>query len=341
MATITDKTIGATSTSILAAADWKNYSGPLYLKNESGEVITLTIAGSDDYSLDPGEIVQILPGQVVTGTAVGGAALLQIIAGIVPADESAAKSGGGVTAAGAVSAASGRGIWSTGQDDFTTVYASATTLTLGTFPTALGTPDDGNFALVVVTDSAGLQTAYVPTANAMTLSGQVLTVAGASFAASDLDYDVFVWGPPKSYDASINGDQVQVLNPDHAWTQESTLVDATDVTDATVVYPTAGIDFDQYRYGGFQISLDCDTGTVTATVEASFQDDGVATGATAAYVDVTNALFGVASLVATAGSASALWVISAPFPAKYLRVKIVYATTDNSGDATVYFRGTY
>lgn len=90
MASVTDKTIGATATSILVAADWKTYSGPVWLKNESDEIITLTISSADDYDLDPGEIIQVLPGQIVTGTAVGGAAKLQIIAGIVPVDESAA-----------------------------------------------------------------------------------------------------------------------------------------------------------------------------------------------------------------------------------------------------------
>lgn len=91
MASVTNKTIGATATSILLAADWKNCAGPVWLKNESSEVITLTISGADTYALDPGEIIQVLPGQIVTGTAVGGAAKLQIIAGIVPADESAAE----------------------------------------------------------------------------------------------------------------------------------------------------------------------------------------------------------------------------------------------------------
>jgi hypothetical protein len=92
MAPVSDKTIGATSTSILTSAESRALGGgPIYVKNESDEVITLTVSGSDDYSLDPGEPFQIIPGQVVTGTAVGGAALLQIHVGEKPADESAAK----------------------------------------------------------------------------------------------------------------------------------------------------------------------------------------------------------------------------------------------------------
>ena len=91
MAPVTDVTIGATSTDILTAAMWKTMGGPAYLKNESDTIVVLTIAGADDYDLDPGEPLQVIPGQIVTGTAVGGSKLLQIIAGIVPSDESAAK----------------------------------------------------------------------------------------------------------------------------------------------------------------------------------------------------------------------------------------------------------
>jgi hypothetical protein len=90
MASVTDVTIGATSTDILTSAMWNTLGGPVHLKNESDTIIVLTISSADPYNLDPGEIIQVLPGQVVTGTAVGGGKLLQIIAGIVPVDESAA-----------------------------------------------------------------------------------------------------------------------------------------------------------------------------------------------------------------------------------------------------------
>jgi hypothetical protein len=234
MATTTDVTIGTGATSILTATE--SSTRPIYLRNESSELITLTIAGaSDTYALDPTEYVMVLPGMVVTGTSVSGTAILQVLRGVVP-------------------------------------------------------------------DAAG--------------------AAGAA------------------YDASSGSLQTWRTNPDYAWTQESTITDVTNATDGTAYYPSAGIDFDQYRYGGFQIALDCDAGAVTATVEASFQDDGTA-GDSADYVDVTNDLFGVASLVASAGAASDLWVIDTPFPAKFLRIKIVYATGGNTGDATIYWRGTY
>ncbi len=101
MASITDVTIGAGSTSILTAAMWKTLGGPVYLKNESDTIVVLTISSADTYDLDPGEPLLVLPGQVVTGTAVGGSKLLQIIAGIVPVDESAARA---IVAAAATSA---------------------------------------------------------------------------------------------------------------------------------------------------------------------------------------------------------------------------------------------
>ncbi len=91
MASVTDVVIGAGSTSILTAALWKTYGTPVTLKNESDEIITLIISGADTTELDPGEALPVIRGQIITGTAVGGAALLQVWQGIVPPDESAAS----------------------------------------------------------------------------------------------------------------------------------------------------------------------------------------------------------------------------------------------------------
>jgi hypothetical protein len=241
----------------------------------------------------------------------------------VPTDESASKSGGSVVQSGSASVGDGRSKWSVGQNDFTAVYASSNTLTLGTFPTAMGTPVDADFCAVVVTDENSLQRVYVPTQNAMSLSGQVLTVDGAAFVtggSADLYYDVIVWGPPKAYDASINGDQTRELSPLWARQLPSTIADVTNVTDGTV--------------------FDGDAGTVTVTIEASVQDDGTA-GGSARWVDVTNDLYNVASLVASGSPASDVWWNPLPFPAKRLRQKVVYATGGNTGDNTTYFRASY
>jgi len=167
--------------------------------------------------------------------------------------------------------------------------------------------------------------------------GAVLTVGGVKFSPAASSFEVELQGQHRGYSATETSWQSYQVNPEHAWTQQSTPVDDTNITDGTVYYY---VDFDQYRYAGYQISLDCDAATVTATLEASLQDDGTAQGS-CAYQDVTNDLFGVASLVAAAAPASDMWVIDTPFPAKFLRLKIVYATGGNTGDATVYFRGTY
>jgi hypothetical protein len=86
----TDKTIGATSTSVMTSAESRAMGSPIYVKNESDTVMALVVAGSDAYDLDPGEPFQIIPGQAVTASAVGGSKLMQIIVGVKPADESAA-----------------------------------------------------------------------------------------------------------------------------------------------------------------------------------------------------------------------------------------------------------
>jgi hypothetical protein len=344
MTAITNVTVLTTTTNILTSAASRLLSGPLYVKNTSAEVVTLVVAGSDAISLDPGEPQHVLPGQLVTGTSLSGTAVVQVYSGIVPTDESASKSGGSVVQSGSASVGDGRSKWSVGQNDFTAVYASSNTLTLGTFPTAMGTPVDADFCAVIVTDENSLQRVYVPTQNAMSLSGQVLTVDGAAFVtggSADLYYDVIVWGPPREHDASINGQQTRELSPLWARQLATTPADVTDVTDGTVYYPsTAGIDVDGYHYHVWQIALDCDAGTVTVTIEASAQDDGTA-GGSAGWEDVTQSLFGVASLIASAGPATAMWVASAPAPFKRLRQKVVYNTTANTGDNTTYFRASY
>ena len=141
----------------------------------------------------------------------------------------------------------------------------------------------------------------------------------------------------RAYAPTEDAYQDYQVNPEHAWTQQVTLVDDTNIADATVYYY---VDFDMYKYGGFQLALDCDAITVTATLEGSYQDDGTAQAA-CAYQDVTNALFGVASLVSAAAPAEAMWLMTTPQSFKYLRVCVVYATGGNTGDATIYFRGTY
>jgi len=141
----------------------------------------------------------------------------------------------------------------------------------------------------------------------------------------------------RAYAPTEDAYQGYSVNPEHAWTQQDTLVDEANHADNTQY---EYVDFDMYKYGGFQINLDCDAGTVTATLEGSYQDDGDPDD-TCDYQDVTNALFGVASLISAAAPAAAMWIIDTPESFKYLRIVIVYATGATTGDAEVFWRGTY
>ena len=142
----------------------------------------------------------------------------------------------------------------------------------------------------------------------------------------------------RAYAPTEDAYQGYSVNPEHAWTQQDTLVDVTNQNpDATVYYY---IDLDMYKYGGLQIDLDCDAGTVTATIEGSYQDDGTAQAA-CNYDDVTFALTGAVSLISAAAPANAMWIIDTPQSFKYLRLAVIYATGATTGDATAYWRGTY
>lgn len=190
MASVTDVTIGATSTSIITAAMWKTLGGPVYLKNESDTIIVLTISGSDTYDLDPGEPLQVLPGQIVTGTAVGGSKLLQIIAGIVPVDESAA----------AAASAAGNLIG-------TLVVVSAT----GAAAIAATTASTKRFRLICVTChlDAGPTTSEALTVNLDALDGSAYDTVLRSMDLSLVATTDFVFVPDgdEIYEA---GDQITV-----------------------------------------------------------------------------------------------------------------------------------
>ncbi|KKM82443.1 hypothetical protein LCGC14_1319530 [marine sediment metagenome] len=131
-------------------------------------------------------------------------------------------------------------------------------------------------------------------------------------------------------------EEIDPLDQKHA---KGTLFDVTDGTDAGGTTCPAGTDFcyfvdmDGYTNGLFQLALSCDAGTVTASVECTGMDTGGAP-ATYTYHAVTNDVFGVASLVATAGAASDLWVDNAGKlnNCKYVMVRIDANTTANSGD---------
>lgn len=306
MASVTDVTIGATSTSIITAAMWETLGGPVYLKNESDTIMVLTISSADTYDLDPGEPIQVLPGQVVTGTAAGGSKKLQIIAGIMPADESASKGPGSsatspsyvsavITGAGLAVPAGGPGQWSSGQDDFTAAWLSAGSLTLGAFPAAMGTPVSGDFFLVIETLASGEHKWFTPDEYDMTLAAQVLTVTGGTFVSGST-FNVFAWGTPREHDASTNSKQSTTLNPDHAYggdNQQSASGLADVTTNKYWSMRTGGLFYSAF---GLQIT---DVAGIAGTNEYKIYTSLDTTGTaqeSAGYIDRTEEFTGQASI---------------------------------------------
>ena len=124
-----------------------------------------------------------------------------------------------------------------------------------------------------------------------------------------------------------------------------TLCDVTDYAETASPHTEYYyLDMDGYGDVAFQLSLDSDNGTVTATIECTVQDDGTAP-ASCTYEGVTNDVFGVASLVSAAAPATDLWVANngALGACKYVRAKVVYATgnANDDGDATIWAKYLY
>ena len=98
------------------------------------------------------------------------------------------------------------------------------------------------------------------------------------------------------------------------------------------------LDMHNNSKASFQILLDCDAGTVTATIEGSMNKAEAASDVPAGeWKDITTAAFGVASLISAAAAATAEWVDDAGFLGgfNWVRVKIVAATGATTGDYTI------
>lgn len=106
------------------------------------------------------------------------------------------------------------------------------------------------------------------------------------------------------------------------------LADITNGTDGTYYYY---LDMARFRQAGIQLILDGGSDTVTATIEGTMQDDGTA-AASCSYNDVS-ALWGAANWVADAILTDGDNV-GGQF--KYLRIKIVAASGDDTADWTIY-----
>jgi len=260
------------------------------------------------------------------------------IEGMVADVSSGTSSGGGGSSSASASASAGGGdALYISPEDFVVTYTSATTLTLTGLPY---TPDIEQFVSVSVFDSTGKETVYTPSSNAFSYNSStgVLTVSGATFSATDGGYRVLVWGPDKAYSQSIDAKQELLVNP--PWDHYSTgvLLEKTSYADTTGDYYY--LDMSGFTNGSFQLILDGGSGTITATLEGTIQDDGTAPSA-CSYADITNATFGTASFSATTPASTFMAIdnTSKLGGYKYLRWKIVVNTGGaNDASADIYYK---
>lgn len=219
--------------------------------------------------------------------------------------------------------------------DGTAAYASATTLTVTGLPYAFTARD---IVSVEQYNSSGAYVAtWTPENTTITVSGTTITVADAAFASDDELVVAFLL-PPKSIDPNNNTQDTQVINPIWSRYSGSTLADVTNDTDGTDSYYITN---DGFSINGFHMVLDNGSGTVTVTIEASMQDDGTA-ASSAAYVDVTQAVFGQASFTGADSPAYIVDDVGMLATAKFIKVKVVTSTGgSNDADFTIYHKRLY
>ena len=118
--------------------------------------------------------------------------------------------------------------------DFTVAYASATTLTIT--PPATFTPGIAEYVSVKIQDTSGVSKTYTPDVYAFSLSGATLTVANATFTATDT-FIVTVLGPGKK--GVYNSVAPTLTNGQYAPTQ----FDSLGNTQGNLMTAIAGEDF--------------------------------------------------------------------------------------------------
>jgi len=134
---------------------------------------------------------------------------------------------------------------------------------------------------------------------------------------------------------SIRSEEQDPISTHH---EEGTLCDLTNIATNTTDY-CGYVDMDGKRFAAFQIETSgtAPTDVLTITFECTVQDDGTAP-ASCTYQDLTNDLFGVASVV----DSDDMWIVSSTLPMKYCRIK--YVTSNDSGndaDLTVFYKLVY
>ncbi len=220
--------------------------------------------------------------------------------------------------------------------DFTVAYTSATTITLSSLPSDVSAFTADDIVTVMQIASTGAVTnTYTRDDATMTMSGNVLTVTGATFASGDT-FVVYtnVKGVIKTIgdDSSTQAIRTSEINPVWMQYQGSTILDLTNITAGTdaSVYS----DVKSKRFGTWQLETSGTTPTdvLTVTMLASAQDDGTAI-ASLDYQDVTNSWFGVASIVDSDE------LLERDTPMSVAATELNYttsATGGNDADLTVY-----
>jgi hypothetical protein len=177
-------------------------------------------------------------------------------------------------------------------------------------------------------------TEYLPSANKFTLSvgaaGTYLIVQNATFATTDLAYDVMLWGAPKAYDSTSDVNEVWRENPDYDhYTHGIEIADVTNGTDDTYGYQ---LDVDSFDQWSVKLVLDGGSGTVTATIEASWDETSVAFSS-ASFTDVSNDVFGSVSWADSVGGTTYILFddLGLLRTATYVKLKIVAASGSNDG----------
>ncbi len=125
-----------------------------------------------------------------------------------------------VTSAGGGGSASGGGLStyyakpSGSNADATSAYASATTLTVTGLPYSFTKYDIVSVRQIPNSGGSGAQDTVFTDVADFSVSGNTITVANASFAATD-EFVVAFALPPKSIDSVNNAQDVQAINPDY------------------------------------------------------------------------------------------------------------------------------
>jgi len=218
----------------------------------------------------------------------------------------------------------GTGAYSNTKGDFTaTANSGGKTVTISGLPFTL-TAGSVAVGSALQKSSAGVNTAIPLTT--VTVSGSVITFTdmAADFAVGDT-VELSLVAQDKAHEVASNATRVGRIDPD--WTKNLgyTIVEVTNGTDGTYNYY---VDMDGYRKAGFQFELSGGSGTVTVKLYGTLQDDGTV-DSSCTYQDITNDVFGVASI-----TADDIWVDDAGKLGlfKYLKIEVV-ASTGGSNDA--------